>query len=312
MEEFGNVLKTFIPSYTNADINQIVFSRLFSGTNIIYKAQCSDAENVIIRKFGSNSLVSREIEKRNFHVVSSSNLGPKCLYETEEYRIEQYIHGETLRRDQLERLAESVAPCLVSFHNIARGSGISSTESYIHNWKSQFISQVSECNSITYLEKEMISSILATISSEEGRVLSLLPNTEDLIFSHNDFSYGNIIYDNTKYWIIDYEYAGLGYPSIDLASYIIESMFDFSTPEYRYIPEDEISYNSQLGFVGAYAEEARLDADDLWNEVCRSKAVLCYLGALWAGCMYKPGDVNMLRYSLTRLELFNKYNQTNS
>ena len=157
------------------------------------------------------------------------------------------------------------------------------------------------------LEKELISTILNGIESEEKEAKSLLPKTDKVVFSHNDFSYGNIIFDNHKYWIIDYEYAGVGFPSIDLASYIIESMFDFSTPQYRFLPEDEISHSTQLEFVGKYSELARLDSDDLWNEVCKSKAVVCFLGMLWAACMYTPGNVDMLNYSLKRLELYYKY-----
>ena len=44
-----------------------------------------------------------------------------------------------------------------------------------------------------------------------------------LVFCHNDLVKGNLLFKDTKLYIIDYEYAGLNHPMFDLASFISEN-----------------------------------------------------------------------------------------
>jgi hypothetical protein len=46
---------------------------------------------------------------------------------------------------------------------------------------------------------------------------------DPLCFAHNDLVRGNILFKDTRVFIIDYEYAGLNHPLFDLASFITEN-----------------------------------------------------------------------------------------
>ena len=308
-DEVLNIIKSHLPSYMNACIDDTIITRIFSGTNTIFKVvNTANSSTVIFRKFGNNELISPVIERRNYQLVSNSGQGPISLVERPLYRIEEYIPGDTIKRHQVEQFSENIVPSLFSFHNLMEGSGELTTLTLINSWTQILKNKASSyINAIQSNEKMLLIHILESINNYEIEAKSLLPKCDSLKFCHNDFSYGNIINSNGRFLIIDYEYAGLGHPSIDLATYIIEGMFDFSTPAYQYFPEDEMSITSQLNMIGAYSEIARLDPDDLWNDVCKSKAVVNYLGMIWAACMYNPGDVSMLNYSINRLDLYNKY-----
>ena len=309
--ELIEILKTSLPSHSTITETSSVITPIFSGTNRIYKIDSNTTPaTVILRRFGSNGLISPEFERRNFELVSGSGQGPKSLYETSSYRIEEYLPGITLPREEVSESAEAIVPALYSYHQLSSGGDELCILKYINSWTCiacENFQKYYSMNNLSNEEKNIIAVISETIQSKEFKAKSFLPTTEEMIFSHNDFSYGNIIKGPDRYWIIDYEYSGPGHPSIDLATYIIESMFDFSGPCYRYHPEDEMPYSSQVNFVAAYADMARLDSDDLWNDVCRTKAAVNYLGMLYAACLFSPGNLDMLHYSINRLELFNKY-----
>lgn len=304
-KEVVNIVKSQFP-----DLEFDSAFRLFSGTNQIFTVKAGDF-SVIFRKFGKNQMISPENERRNFKIAADAGLGPSCLFQNNDYRIEEFIYGETLQRTQVSQYATEIVPSLFAFHSLAKGSGESSTLSFLNSWTHLFTSRLDYFKKnliqIADEEKEIISCISEAIFSNDFKAKSFLPSDSELVFSHNDFSYGNIIKGRDRYWLIDYEYAGLGHPSIDIASFVIDSMFDYSTPTYQYFPDEEVPHSTQLNLVGTYAELAKIDPDDLWNEVCRGKAVVNYLGILWAACMYEPGNINMLKYSLIRLNLFNKY-----
>lgn len=306
--EIINKLKQSISSFNKIPNDSIHFTHLVSGTNQIYKisSSCQDSP-VIFRKFGINNFISKEIERNNFLLVSTSSQGPRAFFQSEDFRIEEYL-GESLSRENCNSCAAELIPSLLSYHNLHRGFGPNSILEYIHNWSNAFfLKSIKYKNNLSILETSLLKNVKKSIKIFKDEVFELLPKCDEYIFSHNDFSYGNVIVGENRYWIIDYEYSGLGHPSVDLASFIIETQFDFSTPKYRHIPEDEMPTETQLQFVNRYADIARIDSDELWYDVNRSKACLCYLGMIWAACQYQPGCTDMLDYSLMRKELFLKY-----
>ncbi|OMJ72454.1 hypothetical protein SteCoe_29112 [Stentor coeruleus] len=306
--EIINRLKQSISSFNEIPNNSIHLTHLISGTNQIYKISSSCQNSPIIyREFGINNFISKEVERNNFLLVSSSGQGPRAFFQSEDFRIEEYL-GESLTRENCNSCAEEIIPSLISYHNLHKGFAPNSIFEYIHNWtEAFFLKSTKYKNNLSELETVLLKNVKKSIKTFRDEVFDLLPKCDEYIFSHNDFSYGNIIVGENKYWIIDYEYSGLGHPSVDLASFIIETQFDFSTPKYKYIPEDEMPIETQLKFVNRYADMARIDSDELWYDVNRSKAGLCYLGMIWAACQYQPGCADMLEYSLMRKELFLRY-----
>lgn len=285
-----------IPEFAESEI---LVERLFSGTNIVSLVK-SNIGIVVFREFKLAKLIDTNREREVFSLASEMGVGPRALVVEEKFRIEEFIQGQTMERTECDKYLESTALALSNFHSIPFPSTKNSILCYLENWKIQF--------ELNFTPDRPDSQIIQFINSEWNTVLSLLVNDpEEFVLCHNDFSYGNLIITPLNVKIIDYDYSGLGHPSIDLATFCIETMFDFSQPIYQFLPQDELSKDQQQAFVQYYSKFANRDFEDLWKKFLRSKATVCFLGALWAGCQYSETNTSMLDYMRIRLNLYNKY-----
>ena len=285
-----------IPEFAESEI---CVERLFSGTNIVSLVK-SNISAVVFREFRAAKLIDPNRERAVFSLASELNIGPKALIVEEKFRIEEFIPGRTMERTECSQYLESTALALSNFHSIPFHSTQNSILSYLENWKT-------ECElNLSTLPSD--SQILSLINSEWSTVLSLLVyNSEEFVLCHNDFSYGNLIITSTGVKVIDYDYSGFGHPSVDLATFCIETMFDFSQPVYQFLPQEELTKDQQQVFVQHYSRFSKRDFEDMWKKFLRSKATVCFLGALWAGCQYSEANTSMLDYMRIRLSLYNKY-----
>lgn len=298
-------LKENIQDYQNLPDETISFEQLTGWTNKVYKVSAPSKEPLIFREFGSVPLVSEQLERRNFQMLSDANLGPKLLAQGEGFRVEQFLPGESLSRKEMGAYATQVGSVLSHFHQVQTGTGKPATQTFIENWSELFLkqSQTYELGENSPKLEEL--KILTDPEAHKG-VFSLLPKS-DLVFSHNDFSYRNILKTYNGLVIIDFEYADLSFPGIDLANYIVDSMFDYSRSVYEYFPEDQLSPSEESELVGTYAQESNLNEEDLTNQVQACKAAVNFMGALWAACNFTPPNYEYLEYSKVRLDLYNFY-----
>jgi len=72
--------------------------------------------------------------------------------------------------------------------------------------------------------------------------------SNEKVFTHNDFFYKNILDDNKKLWLIDWEFSGFNSPYLDLAN--LSKNNEFSEDEDNFILEgyygDSITSNSKI------------------------------------------------------------------
>ena len=305
-------LKTHFKSYGILTPNEIYVSKFKSTVNNLYKIESKVLPSpVIVREFGESPVISPELERRNFLLVGKAGLGPKCLAQTETYRIEEFIPGKVMQRNQTERLAEEIVPALIAFHSISSEAGEPVTLSMIRRWSLMLNTQAQiymSCIEQPY--QGILQEIVDTIS-DEREILSLMPRTNEYAFLHGDLCYSNIIYGKQKYWLIDYEYSEIGHPSIDLANYIIDGMFENDGTAFTYFPEDEMNPSSQIDFVERYAVAKGIDSEDLWSDVVRAKAVVNYTKMLWAACVFRPNNPEILNHARTRMQLYNRFKNNN-
>jgi thiamine kinase-like enzyme len=310
-DEILEKIKLMCPEKIELNSSQIVLTSIFSGTNKITKIEfVDDSRPLILREFGRVAFINPKNERNNFELVSKNGLGPRSLLCTDSFRIEEFISGETLLRSRCGEFAERIVPHLISFHSLPVRRDKNFTLKYIEKWSDLMLKNFAVHNSefLSSEEKNLIKTVTNAVENEKEQILNLISKyPEPIVFCHHDFSYGNIIQSPEKFWIIDYEYAGPGFASVDLASFIIETMFDFSKPEFQFIPDEEMPYEQQRKFSDTYAEMTGKEKDVFWKDVVKSKAVVCYLGMLWASCKYVPGDVSMLAYANTRLSLYTHY-----
>ena len=292
-------LKGFDPTEASLSI-----SKLFSGTNFISIVEAPGIFKAIFREFGESPLINRQREALTFKLASDSGLGPKILQSQADYRIEEFITGKTLQRLECGNHIASISRSLAQFHQMAEVGPENIITEYIQSWRAKLLNNLSDFS----IDSEKKLELISLVQEHYEEALKIVVNdSQEFVLSHNDFSYGNLIVQDQEILILDYEYAGPGHPSIDLASLIVETMFDFSQPEYQYLPQDELSLAHQELLVSSYSQARKMKAEVLWGQVARSKAVVCYLGALWAGCNYNDTKASMLDYALIRMQLFLKY-----
>jgi thiamine kinase-like enzyme len=301
----SDILEIFqqIQGFSSLDI---VVQRVFSGTNFVSIVSAGDFQTspkkAIFREFGSCELIDAERERMIFELASNSSVGPKMLLETQEYRIEEFLEGKTMERTTCINYLKSTAAALAEFHSLIDcRSSENSILAYLHNWRSKLNKNLSSSSTLKKI------SLLHEIDSNFDEVATWQWPSSENVLSHNDFSYGNLIVQDEKVRIIDFEYSGPGHPSTDLASFLIETMFDFSQSDYRFFPQDELPLQDQKSLVFHYCQLRNLDGEDMWLKVKKSKAIVCFLGALWAGCNFSEEKPSMIDYAFIRLELFNRF-----
>ena len=74
-----------------------------------------------------------------------------------------------------------------------------------------------------------------------------------LVLGHNDLLAGNILDDGSRLWLIDWDYAGFGTPSFDLANLVTNN---------------GLTTEAELELLGRYLDTAHLDAETRSNHRC--------------------------------------------
>lgn len=86
-----------------------------------------------------------------------------------------------------------------------------------------------------------------------------------LVLGHNDLLAGNILDDGSRLWLIDWDYAGFGTPSFDLANVVTNN---------------GLTTEAELELLGRYLDTAHLDATTLANHRCM-RVLSLLREALW-------------------------------
>ena len=108
--------------------------------------------------------------------------------------------------------------------------------------------------------KEEYEQILKILSDKSlDMYFDIIPRGSPIVFSHLDLSPLNIMInkDTKDIYFIDFEFAGYGYRSFDIATMLNELKFNFlfyEPPYYQYIPENEPSNELIKQYVISYGE----------------------------------------------------------
>lgn len=308
-----NIQKVYLP-YKSLNLDTVSFERLPSASNMIYKVRSINAPTIIYRQFGSIPLVDRAKERENFRCMSEAGVGPKCLGEGDNFRIEEFLPGRTLNRLELKEYATSLAKELSSFHKVRTGTAeIPFIIHAIQSWSQLFLHQsemyLSHLNSD---RKELFDEVLwLTTPEAHAEVFSLLPKTDNHVICHNDISYMNILKEDTKFTIIDYEFADMNWASSDLAYYMNEVMYDYSVPSYpsfELCRQDDFTTAEMNEFIESYCVNESILAEDMINEVIRMRPAINFMGALWAACNFlnEESEFDTLLYAKVRMNEYKR------
>lgn len=143
--------------------------------------------------------------------ASESGIAPKLIYGNKEngISISQWIDAVPLPSLEAHReLVAQLADCVQKIHSIktaAPAVNIFDKVDELLNW----------FNSSAVLGGPVIEACLDRYS----KIKNVFPfQTEDLVFCHNDLNPANILFEEGRIWIIDWEAAASGNRYVDLAS----------------------------------------------------------------------------------------------
>lgn len=307
--QIQQVVSRELPQFRNKEVKATLLHR---GTNTVYKVEALGAEPVIYRHFGSTPVINRQVEQMTFLRVARAGLGPACLVYTPEYRIEEFLDGHQVRREEVEELVEPIAKRLAEVHALESGSAQPTSYSFFTQWKPLFERNFQEYEaSLAPDRRTKLAELNEALLTEQPRALALVPHADGLVFSHNDVSYGNLLRHEKGIHLIDYEYAGLNFPAFDLAMLSNEVTYEYfylQSSSFRAL-ETGLSKERLNTLVETYCEAAKCEESEIWRQFYSCKAIAHYGCFLWALCHYQPGSevwFDLLGFSESRLDNYRR------
>jgi thiamine kinase-like enzyme len=248
--------------------------------------------SVIFRIFGPNEVTDKSRERKIFNYLSQLNLGPRILFETSVFRIEEYLENfRPLNYEDLSNPSIICAICqkLKSIHALKMPEVLQGEGEIIYNhlskWKKLGNQKLDLIENNDY--KIKVKELLSDLTYE--RFLNLVPKTGELSFVHFDTNFYNILLkeDDLNVALIDFEFSGLGFKAFDLAFLLSDMRFDYLVsewPGFRFermkAPSDEL--------VGMWVE-AYGGGSGFLDEVKKCFLACNYFWAVWDLAMWVPG-----------------------
>lgn len=193
------------------------------------KTSDEDNEQYVLRVPGNNSndMINRRYEKENQLFASNFGLNTKTIYfdEISGIKITKFLkNAKTLKADTIKNHTQDIAKELYRLHT---------SDIKFQNIFNPFI-KIKEY--LKLVKKENLN----IFGNDLKKALNTFNELEKLIYIINESKYGkslflrpthgdlvaeNVLFDNGKIYIIDWEYSGLNDPIWDIASLFLENNF---------------------------------------------------------------------------------------
>ncbi|AFN82622.1 choline kinase-like protein [Encephalitozoon romaleae SJ-2008] len=231
--------------------------------------------------------------------------GERVVASNHRFRIEKRLEG---RHGSIREDLRRIAPELRKFHD-THVEGIRSYEELVESMMVKCIREMvagsgrgdMSLSSIEEKMKRMRASDAGWCSGDDC-VFWILMKARDRVFEvpkggfkavmcHNDLQPGNILVSKDEVVLIDFEFAAMGSPVIEIANLFCEAGYDYS--RYVFLEERFPSAEEQMEFVREY-----MGGDESWLEIVRlvpgAMAYSHFLWYLWAWCNKRCGSSEVL------------------
>jgi ethanolamine kinase len=287
-------------------------------------------DSCLVRVFGGEGMIDRDVENCLFAELAKANLAPPYWGRFANGRVEGWMQNmrplnvPELSDPVISRgIAEATARMHTAFHMPQKVQDFFSATS--ENGSSQEASMWPQLKG--WLQQAIASTFKTTNDSERADKLklpqiqeeilwlkeSVIPADTATVFCHNDLLNGNILYDDDaqRIQLIDFEYGGLNYQAFDIANHFNEFAggTDTSIPLYELFPNPQ----QQSLFITTYLETAtgqaptELQVENMTRQVHAFILANHVYWALWAviqaaieGC----DDFDYLTYGTHRLRRY--------
>ena len=306
--EIRRIVSQEVTRFSGKDVKTTLLHR---GTNEVYKVEAIDVEPAIFRHFGSTPVINRQVEHSIFLRIARAGLGPGCIAVSPHYRIEEFMSGRQVKREEVPLLVEPIATRLAQVHSLEQTSGYPASYYFFTQWKDLFERNLMEYEYLLPPDRRRLLYELSTaLNEEQSHALALVQYNDDLVFSHNDMSYTNLLRHPKGIHLLDYEYAGLNYPGFDLA--MLDNELGYECCAYQSgfrVTGEGLSKQARSALVDTYCAAVQRHPEEVERQFPRCKAVAHYGCLLWALCHYRPDTetwFDLLHFAAFRLDCYRR------
>lgn len=272
----------------NINIDEIKKIEVLGGmTNYNYKV-CLKNEYYILRipGEGSNSIINRRYEKKNTIIVDKLGIDSECIYFNEDsgIKVSKYIDNAQTMNSNLAKSEENMKLVAIALKKLHNSNYVFENEFNVIDKINEYENALKNSSNKNYSDYELIKSEIIKLQE----VLKKIGVESRLC--HNDTVPENFIKNNSRIYLIDWEYSGMNDPMWDVAAYLLECGFSQD--------EEEL-------FLNIYFDENINSANR--TKILIYKIYQDFLWSIWAnikkvnGVDY--GDYGIKRYNRAKTNL---------
>jgi hypothetical protein len=230
------------------------------------------SENLVIRIFAG--IRPFEFEFFISKAMGLNGISPKILFEDHQSKfwVQEYVKDNIILRPGKKVNEE----CLRQIGVYLRKIHTFSPAMKPPNYNGTIESMKTRLKNIFQKFPELVR--FQELVNREDRILKIFEKNSEKCFCHNDFGYGwNLLWDQKRLWVIDWEFSGIFYPYFDIGATISLLILNDQ--------EKEIFLNGYYGRARTPKEEA-----------------LIYLGEVFALVHCALGTISFIRNLKTKLD----------
>ena len=217
-------------------------------TNQLFKAS-SGGRSVLVRCYGGEGLIDRDVELRTFAALCEHLTKPGFLGSFGNGRLEEFLEGHaTLALDDMGTHAAAIAAKLAALHafrvpdDLKPHHGSCGLWTTLDGWLAAafdaktglapLVARDPGCAGVFRRHGDVFDGARITASVERLRA-EAEARAPELVFAHNDLLSGNLMVDEAsgEIRIIDLEYGGVNYAAFDIANHFNEYAGGTGQPE---------------------------------------------------------------------------------
>ena len=248
INRFDSKILSNIAGVFKCDKNRILnFSKMNGGlTNESFKFEY-DTQFYIYRipGLGTEEIINRHNEYKSLQIAYDLNIDTTLVHmdPNEGWKISKFIP----EAHELDYTNE------IDVHNALRTIKVLHKSEIKVDWEFNVISEIFKMESLILSRDRILIPYYEVL---KARIIEIHQKLEELnyakVFVHNDFYDPNILITKNSIVIIDWEYAGLGYPAYDIGTFICCSPYDYekSIEIIKFYLAEEWSKQKESFYVG--------------------------------------------------------------
>lgn len=299
-------------------------------TNSLYRlTHLEDSTRQVLARIygtGSDLLFDREPEIAAFRALSSVGASPRCYGTFQGGRLEEFLPGTTLGRDEIkeEGRIEQLATTVGDFHASnppIDGPRENVLMDVIAKWlavaKQRLASNLSERDKAVISSSSFDFSV-ANLDKEYAELKAIIATAKSPIaFVHHDLIAGNFIDVGDKVRLIDFEYAWYDHVAMDIGNHWLEWTVNY---DYEAYPHYEIKHSNfpteaqQRRFAKAYLRAAAAEGaapteheiTELITEANMFTMAAHFMWACWGFMQAGASTIEFghMQYGVDRMEMY--------